>query len=239
MVVFFAGGRHRLGAGAGGGGGGGGGGSGGEGGGGGVRGDSGGHLVPPRPRGARSVLIAGLLDVGLHLYAARPPQEPIAVVNRVLVIRHAFTIKTHVIVSTSGSLGRGSVGDAVARAGVEAEELGTDSLVLEAGAGPAVLAALGIQGEQLAGQHPGQRLLLVRRVVHTRGSLPVEEVMELQHSADGPLEALAGVPQVGHDVAVLPSALDCPRPAQVGGGRGAVMDSPQQMPELVSRHNDA
>ena len=63
--------------------------------------------------------------------------------------------------------------------------------------------------------------------------------MELQHSADGPLEALAGVPQVGHDVAVLPAALDCPGPAQVGGGRGAVMDRPQQMPELVSRHNDA
>ena len=85
-----------------------------------------------------------------------------------------FDHQTYVIVSTSGSLGRGSVGDAVARAGVEAEELGTHSLVLEAGAGPAVLAALGVQGEQLAGQHPGQRLLLVRRVVHTRGRLPAE-----------------------------------------------------------------
>ena len=51
MVGFFAGGSHRLRAGAGGGGGGGGG-RGGEGGGGGVRGaDSGGHLVPPRPEG--------------------------------------------------------------------------------------------------------------------------------------------------------------------------------------------
>ena len=48
-----------------------------------------------QPRGARSVLIPGLLDVGLHLDTARPPQEPIAVVDRVLVIRDAFTIKTH------------------------------------------------------------------------------------------------------------------------------------------------
>ena len=78
------------------------------------------------------------------------------------------------IVSTSGSLGRGSVGDTVARAGVKAEQLGTDSLVLEAGASAAVLAALGVQGEQLARQHPGQRLLLVWRVVHTRGRLPAE-----------------------------------------------------------------
>ena len=85
-----------------------------------------------------------------------------------------FDHRTYVIVSTSGSLGRGSVGDAVAGAGVEAEELGADSLVLEAGAGAAVLAALGVQGEQLAGQHPGQRLLLVWRVVHTRGRLPAE-----------------------------------------------------------------
>ena len=62
--------------------------------------------------------------------------------------------------------------------------------------------------------------------------------MELEDGADGPLEALAGVPQVGHDVAVLPPALDRPGPAQVGGGRGPVMDRPQQMPELVSRHDD-
>ena len=63
--------------------------------------------------------------------------------------------------------------------------------------------------------------------------------MELQHGADGPLEALAGVPQVAHDVPVLPPTLDRPGPAQVGGGRGPVMDRPQQMPELVSRHNNA
>ena len=79
------------------------------------------------------------------------------------------------IVSTSGSLGSRSVGDAVARAGVKAEKLGTDSLVLEAGASAAILAALGVQGEQLARQHPGQRLLLVWRVVHTRGSLATEK----------------------------------------------------------------
>ena len=82
-----------------------------------------------------------------------------------------FDHRTYVIVSTSGSLGRGSVGDAVARAGVEAEELGADSLVLEAGAGAAVLATLRVEGEQLAGEHARQRRLLVGTVVHAGRSL--------------------------------------------------------------------
>ena len=48
-----------------------------------------------QPRGARSVLIPGLLDVSLHLDAASPPQEPVTVVDGVLMIRNAFAIKTH------------------------------------------------------------------------------------------------------------------------------------------------
>ena len=48
-----------------------------------------------QPRGAGSVLIPGLLDVSLHLDAARPPQEPVAVVDGVLMVRDAFAIKTH------------------------------------------------------------------------------------------------------------------------------------------------
>ena len=48
-----------------------------------------------QPRGARSVLIPGLLDVGLHLHAACPPQEPVTVVDCVLMIRDTFAIKTH------------------------------------------------------------------------------------------------------------------------------------------------
>ena len=56
MVGLFAGGGHCLGAWGGGGGGGGGGGRRGEGGGGGVRGDCGGHLVPPRPEGKQGGL---------------------------------------------------------------------------------------------------------------------------------------------------------------------------------------
>ena len=97
------------------------------------------------------------------------------------------------VVSTSGSLGRRSVGDAVTRAGVEAKQLGADSLVLkdtyffnlklpplkisylEAGAGASVLPALGVKGEQLAGENPGQRLLFMGRVVHTRRRLSAEK----------------------------------------------------------------
>ena len=49
-----------------------------------------------QPRGARSILIPGvLLDVSLHLDTARPPQEPVAVIDRVLMIRDTFAIKTH------------------------------------------------------------------------------------------------------------------------------------------------
>ena len=105
------------------------------------------------------------------------------------------------IVPAARSLRGGSVGHAVARARVEAEELGADSVVLEAGGGapdqrevsiwsrdPAsanqsspVLPALGVEAEQLAGQHPGQGLLLVWRVVHTRGSLPATtNIMKLE-----------------------------------------------------------
>ena len=51
--------------------------------------------------------------------------------------------------------------------------------------------------------------------------------MELEDSTDGPLEALAGVPEVGHDVPVLPPALDGPGAAQVGGGRGTIVDCPK------------
>ena len=79
-------------------------------------------------------------------------------------------------------------------------------MYLEAGRGAAVLPALGVQAEQLAGQHPGQRLLLVGGVVHAGGRLPVEEVVELAHRADAPLEPLAGVAQVRHDEPVLPPA---------------------------------
>ena len=89
------------------------------------------------------------------------------------------------IVSTSGSLGRGSVGDTVARAGVKAEQLGTDSLVLEAGAGAAVLAALRVEGEELAGEDARQRRLLVGTVVHAGRSLAAER--KKAHESDAQL----------------------------------------------------
>ena len=105
---------------------------------------------------------------------------------------------THESVSASGALRRGSVADAVAGAGVEAEELSADAIVLEAGAGAPgrtsdklyvciiifshrkqngeqtnspVFSALCIQRQQLSREHPGQGLLLVGAVVHARGSL--------------------------------------------------------------------
>ena len=64
-------------------------------------------------------------------------------------------------------------------------------------------------------------------------------MLKLSDSAKGPLEALAGVPEVAHDVAVLPAALHRAGPAQVAGGRRAVVHGAQQVTQLVRRHDDA
>ena len=74
---------------------------------------------------------------------------------------------------------------------------------------------------------------------YTRHCDALEEVVELEHGADGPLEALAGVPEVAHDVAVLPAALHRAGPAQVAGGRRAVVHGAQQVAQLVRSHDDA
>ena len=57
------------------------------------------------------------------------------------------------------------------------------------------------------------------------GSL--EKVLKLPDCAKGPLEALAGVPQVAHDEAVLPAALHRPRTTEVGGRGRSVVYSPK------------
>ena len=51
--------------------------------------------------------------------------------------------------------------------------------------------------------------------------------MKLSDSAKGPLEALAGVPQVAHDESVLPAALHCAWTPEVGGRGRPVMHSPK------------
>ena len=79
--------------------------------------------------------------------------------------------------------------------------------------------------------------------------------MKLSDSAKGPLEALAGVPQVAHDEAVLPAALHRPRTTEVGGRGRSVVYSPKserrgivnrkhfkrniQMPKFMRSHDDA
>ena len=49
---------------------------------------------------------------------------------------------------------------------------------LEAGAGAAVLATLRVEGEELAGEHAGQRRLLVGTVVHAGRSLAAVNTKE-------------------------------------------------------------
>ena len=52
-------------------------------------------------------------------------------------------------------------------------------------------------------------------------------MLKLSDSAKGPLEALAGVPQVAHDEAVLPAALARTGAAQVRRRRGTVVHGAQ------------
>ena len=67
----------------------------------------------------------------------------------------------------------------------------------------------------------------------------LQEVMELQHCTDGPLEPLAGVSQVTHDVSILPPALHCARTSQIWRRRWPIMDSTEEMTQLMSSNNDA
>ena len=55
----------------------------------------------------------------------------------------------------------------------------------------------------------------------------LEKVLKLPDCAKGPLEALAGVPQVAHDESVLPTALYCAWTPEVGGRGRPVMHSPK------------
>jgi hypothetical protein len=85
-------------------------------------------------------------------------------------------MKIDLIFAAARAFRCGSIGHAVARAGVEAEQLSADPVVFEAGRGAAIFAALRVKGEQLAREHPRQALLFVRRVVHARGRFTTENV---------------------------------------------------------------
>ena len=81
------------------------------------------------------------------------------------------------IIPASGALGRRPVGDTISGSSVKTEKLSTNSVVLEAGAGSSILPALGVEAEKFAREDTWQRLLLVWRVVHTRGSLTTKKYL--------------------------------------------------------------
>lgn len=144
---------------------------------------------------------------------------------------------TYITISAGRSFGRWSVGHTVSRLGVEAEELGTHSLILEAGIRSPISAALGVKREQGSWQRSTQGAVLVRGVVQAGGrvstknqsaaistfrnrpetSSSLEEVVEALHRAGGPSEAPLRVTQIGHDVAILPATPLGARSAQVAG----------------------
>lgn len=71
--------------------------------------------------------------------------------DRVLVLDDAPSVVANLSVSARRTFSCRPVGHAIARRRVEAEQLGTDSVVFETGAGASIHAALGVQREQFAG----------------------------------------------------------------------------------------
>lgn len=137
----------------------------------------------------------------------------------VLVLDDAAAVVADLALAARRSFGRRPVRHAVARRGVEAEQLRAHAVVFEASAGAAVTATLSVQAEQFSWEDTRQNGVFVRTVVQTGGRLTVEEVIELGDAARGPFEAALGVAQVAHDVAVLPAAALRSRSAQIAGRR--------------------
>lgn len=78
---------------------------------------------------------------------------------------------TYIAIAAVGTLCRRPVGNAVARLCIEAEELRTDTFILEAGICATIPTTLCVQREQCAGQGTPQGAILVRRIVQTGGSV--------------------------------------------------------------------
>lgn len=135
--------------------------------------------------------------------------------DAVAVIVDTSAVAADLPVAAVRPFGSRTVGYAVPAGGVEAEELGAHSVVLEAGRRPAVLPALGVEGEQLPRQHARQRFVLVGQVVEAGRCVAVQEVMELFHGAGRPSEAFFRVSEVAHDVTVFPATSPRPRTPQV------------------------
>lgn len=94
--------------------------------------------------------------------------SPVCVCLRLpLASKQGNRFTTYQAVTTSGSLGRGSIGDAVATGCVEAEELGAHSLVLEARGSASITATLRVQREKRSRQGASQRLILMRCIMQT------------------------------------------------------------------------
>ena len=155
---------------------------------------------------------------------------------------HTLATDTHLVCAAGGALHGWSVGVAAPVVVSVAEELGTDPGVVVAGPGAPVLSALGVQGDGAPRQTatPGQGQLSPAQaggVVQTARRARPQEMLDLLDRAPGPGLAPGGVPQVRHDVARAPGAGLGPGPPEVGGGGVPVMDSAQQMPDLVGSHH--
>lgn len=158
--------------------------------------------------------------------------------------------QTYRSVAARWALSGRPVGHTVTARWIEAEQLRAHAIVLEARGRAAIAPALGVQREQRAGQRSAQRLVLVRCIVQAAGRVTaaqirnewlisdkswwwtdedgiLEEMMEALDRARRPSEAALRVPQIGHDVAVLPAAFLRTRTAQVAGRRWTIVHGSQ------------
>jgi len=92
---------------------------------------------------------------------------------------------TYVSITAGRTLGCWSVGHAVSRLGVEAEELGTHSLVLEAGIRSPIPAALGVQREQGSRQGSTQGAVLMWGIVQAGGRISTGKSNQVINTLQG------------------------------------------------------
>ena len=79
----------------------------------------------------------------------------------------------------------------------------------------------------------------MRLVLQARGRARGEKVAELGEAARGPGVTSSRVSLVAHDVSVIPAAAPGPGTSDIGDRAVTVMNSSEEMGDLVSGHNDA
>lgn len=177
------------------------------------------------------------------MFSSRPSLVSPGSLSSPIALRDPDTLATEAVLApaTGGALHSRPGGVAAARDLVEAEELGADPTVVEARVCSLVCLTLSIEGEpssrETAGSWQGVARV-VGRVVEAGGGGGPQEVLHLLDGAVRPVETTRGPAEVRHDVTIAPGAVLGPGGgAQVGGGRVPIVDSAQEVADLMGSDN--